>query len=134
MKAAMRISHGHGGETFIIEPGEEIPEEFLSEIPDHLILEKLSSTDPDELSRNQLMMLAGVGPYSEDGEELPPHQEMNEEDVRDALGNLRSKADLVDWMKVVRPNFNELDPGRHTREVMTNLIVIELTGDPNEEE
>ena len=138
MKAATRIHHGYTNENgegvdVIIEPGEEILKDFLSEIPEHLVLETLSANNPGELSRDQLMMLAKIGPYSSGGP-IIEHQEMNEDDLRESLDNLRSKQDLVDWMNTVRPDFGRLNKVEQTRALMTDLIVIELTGDPDDDE
>ena len=137
MKAATRIHHGYTDEDgedvdVIIGPGEEILKDFLSEIPEHLVLENLSKNNPSDLSRDQLMMLAKIGPYSSGGP-IIEHQEMNEDDLRESLDNLHSKQDLIDWMNTVRPDFDQLNKAEQTRALMTDLIVVELTGDPDDD-
>ena len=130
MKAAQRITYGQEGnpQNLIIEPGEEIPNAILSEIPNKLILEKLAVDDPGDLSREQLMILAGVGPYG-NGSFLPPPSEMDGDAIREALGNFRVKQDLVDWMQIIRPNFDGLDKHGQDRLEMEDIIVAELTGE-----
>lgn len=126
--AAKNFSFGDGELRHFFTAGDEIPEEVASEIPSSLILEELAKDAPEELSRDQLMMMAGVGPYAEDGDPSD-HYEMDEEELRDALGNLRTKADLVEWMAQVRPDFDELDTEAQTRAEMVDLIVEEMIGD-----
>lgn len=108
MKAAIAISYGYVdedgiGQTLDIAPGEEIPDEILEEIPEHLMLEKLAEGNPEDLSRDQLMRLAGVGPYAEGDEDDYEVIEYDEESLREALGEFGSKSDIREWWNTIRP-------------------------------
>jgi len=129
MRAAANFSYGDGTDSHKIRAGEEIPEEFLDDIPDRLILEKLAEANPEELSREQLMRLAGVGPFAEDSDGENEPYEMDEDDLREALDNMRQKSDLVEWMATIRPDFDGLDIDDQTRIEMTDMIVEELIGE-----
>lgn len=76
--------------------GDEVPDEVveaLGENADTLILEKALKANPDILSREQLMELAGLKI-----DELPEEEEeFNEEEFREAMSQFRNKQELVDW-------------------------------------
>lgn len=135
MRAAKAISLGLGRDKndkaieFFYAPGEEIDDDHLEHIPDHLVLEKVAEDDPESLSREQLMVLAGL---ADDPDAVAPH-EMSEEEVREALGALRTKADLLEWFGQVRPELDVLDPENQSRVEMEDIIVEELTQPPDED-
>lgn len=132
-RAAKAFSFGKGEHrddgqpiNYRFEPGDEIPEDIASEIPGNLILENLAEDDPDVLTRDQLMMLAGLGDHPADAEPI----EYNEEDLRDALDNLRAKGDVLEWFNVVRPGQTLLtNTDDQNRAEMVDVIVEELTGE-----
>ena len=104
MKAAVNISHGDGNKRYTIYAGQEIPDEILSEIPDELILENVPAA---KLTREQLLVLAGY--VNDDGTlvegmEEEPEQEMDEEELREALSNFGSKVDILEWWSNIRPD------------------------------
>ena len=126
MRAATNITYATGSEnhqTFAI--GDELPAKVAKDIPDKLILEKLAESAPDSLSREQLMMLAGLGDHPAD-----QPIEYDEGELREALSNLRSKTDVLDWFNAVRPG-QELISHKddQNREDMVDAIVVELTGE-----
>lgn len=139
MRAAKAISLGLGRDkadnpiNFFYNPGDEIDDAHLEHIPEHLILENLATESPDELTREQLMMMAGVGAYSDDPDERAEAAELNEDEVREGLSALRTKADLVEWFLTIRPELSILDPERMNRQQMEDAIVQELTSPPDED-
>lgn len=63
-----------------------------------LVLEHVAAHKPDALSRDQLMRLAGVGPYgSGDGDDGDEAEEFDEEEFREGLAELSNKGDLIAW-------------------------------------
>ncbi len=126
MRAATNITYATGSENHqIFSIGDELPAKVAKELPDHLILEKVAESAPDTLSREQLMMLAGLGDHPVD-----QPLEYNEDDLREALGNLRSKTDVLDFFNQVRPGQTVIShTDDQTREDMVEAIVEELTGE-----
>lgn len=124
MKAATNISHGTGTKRSEIYAGQEIPEEFLADIPDELILEKLAEANPNNLSREQLMIMAGL--IQEDGTLAEgvsdTESEMSEEELREALGNFGSKVDILEWWGNVRPDADRPNM-KLTRSALEDWIV-----------
>lgn len=132
MKAAKNFSFGRGEHrkdgapiSYKFKTGEDIPDDIAEELDDEFILERVAEDSPNDLTREQLMMLAGVGDYA--GEESAI--EYDEEDLIEALSNLRSKADVVEWFETVHPSSGLLNPDDQTRVEMVELIVEELTGE-----
>ncbi len=133
MRAATHISHGAGvdraGDPVLYEiaPGEAIPSEILDDIPPEMILENLAETSPEDLTRDQLMVLAGLaGPDAEAGDdEGVVTMEYNEEDLRTALGEMNRKSDIIDWWNMIRPEGPEIND-RDTRGVIEDWVVNQL--------
>ncbi len=124
MRAATNITYSvkDGPKQFFVS-GEELPDEVAADLPDELILEKVADEDPDSLSREQLMTLAGLGDQASD-EPI----EYDEGELREALSNLRSKTDVFDWFSAVRPGQDVIaHQDDQTREEMVDAIVVELT-------
>ena len=129
-RAAKNFSHGKGEKRKDGQPikynfkiGDEIPDDIADEIDDSLILEKVAAGDPEELSRDQLMILANLT-----GQDEGATIEYDEEDLREAIGELNRKSDVMEWFETVRPESDLLEPGM-TRDDMVDLIVEELTGE-----
>jgi len=97
MKAARGFTHGDGKKTYRFLTGEEVPDkivEQLGEAANTLILEKAAKANPDVLSREQLLELAGL-PTDEIPEAV--EAEFDEDQFREAMVNLSTKADLIEW-------------------------------------
>ena len=97
MKAARGFSHGDGKKTHRFLIGEEVPDKIvkaLGEAANTLILEKAAKANPDILSREQLLELAGLT-----SDEIPEavEAEFDEEQFREAMQNLSNKGDLIEW-------------------------------------
>ncbi len=126
MRAATNITYATGSgkhQTFAI--GDELPDKIVKELPDKLILEKVAESEPESLSREQLMMLAGLGDHPAD-----QPIEYDEGELREALSNLRSKPDVLDWFNTVHPGQTAIThQDDQTREDMVDAIVEELTGE-----
>ncbi len=114
MKAARNFVFGNEDERHDFAAGDEIPDEIVDEIPNHLVLEKLAQVDPDELTRAQLLVLAGIG--VEDTVE-----EFNEEEFLESLREFNDKQSLVDWANEVMGM--ELDTSDGTRDELETMIV-----------
>lgn len=104
--------------------GDDIPDEIAARLPDSMILDKLVAKDANSLSKEQLIAMLGV---EEDPEELAPI-EYDESELRDALAELRTKADLVEWFKTIRPDGSRLDITL-TRSELEDEVVDELIGE-----
>jgi hypothetical protein len=74
--------------------GEDVPASVAKDIPDHLILENVAKNNPDALTRDQLLIMAGV---DREAAGVPEDAEFNEDDFREGLSNFKTKADLVEW-------------------------------------
>lgn len=132
MRAARNFTYGKGEHKPDGTPrnrayamGDDVPKEVADDIPDDLILEKVAKSDPDSLSRQQLLLLAGITD-DEVGEPI----EYDESDLRDALSNLRTKTDVLDWLNQVRPSQQVItDIEDQDRAEMVDLIIEEMTGE-----
>lgn len=125
MKAATNINYGDGENNHEFVMGQELPDDVAEDLPDNLILEKLAEGNPEGLTRPQLMVLAGL-----DGVEVTEPLVHNEDDLREALGNLRTKTDVLDWFNTVHPGQTLIShTDDQTREDMVDAIVEELTGE-----
>ena len=115
MKAARNFVFGDDdGERHDFAAGDEIPDDIVDELPNHLVLEKLAEADPNELTRAQLMVLAGIG--VEDTVD-----EFNEEEFLESLREFNDKQSLVDWANEVMGM--ELDTSDGTRDELETMIV-----------
>ncbi len=97
MKAARGFTHGDGKKTHRFLTGEEVPDEIVEQLgdaADSLILEKAAKANPDILSREQLLELAGL-PTTEISEAV--EAEFDEDQFREAMANLSTKGDLIEW-------------------------------------
>ena len=130
MRAARSFSHGAGLDeegapiSYEIAAGDDIPDEILNDIPESLILEKVAQSNPEELSREQLLVLAGITTSADEMEPI----EYDEESLREAMAELRSKADLAEWFEMIRPTSDQPDPA-WTRAEMVDYIIEEMIGE-----
>ena len=130
MRAARNISFGYvddegEGHSVALLAGDEIPEDIIDEIPSGFVLEQLAQENPDKLSREQLVTLAGLD--SDKVENLEPI-EYDEDELREVLTELRTKADLLDWFEMVRPTSEQPEP-TWKRTDITDFIVEEMVGE-----
>lgn len=125
MKAAAHFVFGTDDDRIVFEPGDEVPDVIAEQVPEHLLLEKLARQNPESMSREQLMILAGLVGDQEEEQEAPS---MTEEDVREALSEFRTKADLLEWFAEIRPESDLVD-ATMTRNEIEDAIVEELTGE-----
>jgi len=94
MKAARAFSYGDGETSHVFAVGDEVPDDIAEDIPDDLLLEKLAQDDPNKLTREQLLVLAGI-------EEDPDEYEFDEDEFREGLAQFTTKRELVDWANEV---------------------------------
>lgn len=134
MKAATNIVIGTTDEEGTpirveINQGEEIPSEMLSLVGDELILEKIAKNDPNALTREQLLVMAGIGGDGEEGvdEEEVDEEEVNEDQFREALKEFKNVTELADWAKNVLGM--DVDPKAQKREELEEMIVAEQFGE-----
>lgn len=135
MRAAKNFTlgiKGESGETgrVQIRSGEDIPDDLLDQVPDELILEKVARSDPQSLTREQLMELAGLtqSDDSSNGSE-DEEEEFNEEEFREGLSEFTTKRELVDWAQEA---FGlELDQS-DKREDLEDQIVSFVSGEEEE--
>ncbi len=90
MKAARNFVYGDKKDRYNFVVGEDIPDNIVKKIPNHLVLEKLAQADPSQLTRDQLLVLAGI--VAGDDEE-----EFDEEQFLEGLRQFNNKDDLVAW-------------------------------------
>ena len=115
MKAARNFVFGdEDGERHDFAVGDEIPDDIVEELPNHLVLEKLADADPSQLTRDQLLVLAGIG--VEDTVD-----EFNEEEFFESLRNFNDKQALVDWANETMGM--ELDTSDGTRDELETMVV-----------
>ena len=125
MKAAINFSYGDGKDSFNFKAGDSIPNKIASELEDQFILEKVAKGNTESLTRDQLMMLAGLGPDQiEDMETI----EYDEDKIIETLRVLKTKQYVIGWFEEVHPDNGKLDMSM-TREDMVIVIVEELTED-----
>ena len=131
MKAAKNFSFGRDEHRedgapirYKFKIGDEIPADIVEELDDEFILERVAEGSPNELTREQLMMLAGVGEYADDSVMV-----YDEGELREAHATFRSKADVVEWFETVQPASGLLDPDNQKKAEMVDIIVEELTGE-----
>ena len=125
MKAASDFKYGDGERTHFFKAGDEIPAKIVKDIPESLIFEKVLKNNPESLTKEQLLLLAGV-----DTDTLEP-EEVNEEQFREGMKELTTKRDLMTWAR----EFFGLDlPESMTRAEMEDAIVSSQFGEETEEE
>lgn len=131
MRAAKTFTYGFENERVIVRMGEEIPEEILDDedFDESLVLENVAKSNPSSLSREQLLVMAGLS--AEDSDDGASEDEMTEEELREALGELNTKRDVVDWAQEVLGL--ELDSS-DTREKLEDSIVAAYFETEEEEE
>lgn len=104
---------------------DDIPADIADDIPDDLILEKVAKSNPDALSREQLLQMAGV---SDDGSS---QEEFNEEEFREGLSQFANKGELVAFAEEAYGlELNE----SATRSDLEDAIVAHASGQDEEEE
>lgn len=97
MKAARGFTYGDGAKAHRFLTGDEVPDKIVKKLGDSadtLILEKAAKANPDILSREQLLELAGLT-TDEIPEAVPA--EFDEDNFREAMGNFNNKGDLIEW-------------------------------------
>lgn len=133
MKAAKGFTYGEGDgkPNTVYKPGDEVPDKVVKDLgdtADTLILEKAAKKNPDSLTREQLMELAGIDPDAipEEGGE-----EFNEDEFREAMSEFKTKGDLVEWAEGVLEieGLNAEDK----RDEIEDQIVEAMTSDPDDE-
>jgi len=125
MKAARNFVYGDDdGERHDFVVGGEIPDEIVEDLPNHLVLEKLAQADPNELTRDQLMVLAGLK-----GEE---EAEFNAVQFLESLREFNTKASLVDWANETMGMELAVDDGN--REELEEMVLAFAGPDEEEEE
>lgn len=137
MKAARTFTYGpedgEGEQDRIrFKTGEEVPDEVVEALPkdvqEGVILEIAAKKDPNKLSREQLLIMAGIN----GADEPPPdEEEMSEEDLREAMGEFNTKADLVGWAKEVMDLDLDVDD---TRDQLEDQIIEFYFGEIEEDE
>lgn len=113
--------------------GEEVPTDIAKQLPDDMILEKVAKKNPEALSREQLLVMAGL--RSEDGDDGDSAEEgeFNEDQFREGLKEFKNKQDLVDWAKEAVGVELEKDDG--SREELEDWITLAAQGiDPFEDD
>ena len=126
MKAARNFVYGTEDERFEFVVGEEIPDDMIADLPDHLILEKVARSNPNSLSREQLLVMAGI-------EDDPgASEEFNEEEFMEGLRNFNSKPDLVAWANEILGL--ELSASDGTRDELEETITAAARPQESEEE
>lgn len=100
-RAARNFTYGDGAERHYFRAGQDVPDEIADDIPEHLILESVASKNPESLTREQLMVLAGL--VDEDGNPATEAdgEPLSEDDVREALAEFSTKRDLIEWAEEV---------------------------------
>ncbi len=97
MKAVKGFTHGDGKKTHRFLTGQEVPNEIVEQLGDAangLILELAAKANPDILSREQLLELAGLTT-----DEIPEEveAEFDEDQFRGGMENFTTKGDLIEW-------------------------------------
>lgn len=123
MKAARNFSYGTKKDRYKFVVGEEIPDDVVKKIPDHLVLEKLAQADPNKLTREQLLVIAGIA--------VDTAQEFDEEQFLEGLRQFNNKGDLVTWANETLGL--ELLESDGTREELEEMIVAVAQGSEEEE-
>lgn len=120
--AARNFEFGVDGESLVFKIGDEVPDEVAEneEVPRHLILEYLADENPDALTRDQLMALAGVGRYAEDGEgDEDAEIEFDKEAFQAALDEFPNVGALIEWAEEIYP---ELKPNGKRAEIEAQIL------------
>lgn len=131
MKAAINFSFGDGDRSHEFKSGDTIPTAIADQLDDKFILEKVAKKDPSELTRDQLIMLAGLNESVDDLE--PIDWAGREDELIETLRVLKTKGDVIDWFEQVHPA-NGLLEKQMLRDTMIDIIVEELTGEADEDE
>ncbi len=125
MKAARNFVYGDGEERHDYVVGEEISDDIVEDLPSHLILEKVARSNPNSLTREQLLVMAGLD-EDEDTEE-----EFNEEEFMEGLRDFNNKDDLIEWANDI---FDlELSRSDGTREQLEEIVLAAAQGTDEEE-
>lgn len=101
MRAAKSFKFGDGEKSHEFKTGDEVPDKIVKALDkdglaDRLILEKAAKANPDQLTREQLMELAGIN-----SDEVGSQSEMTEESMREGFQQFNTKGDLVEWAEGV---------------------------------
>ncbi len=127
MKAARGFTYGDETKVHRFLTGDEVPDKIVKELGDAantLVLEKAAQANPDVLSREQLLELAGLTT-----DEIPEvvEAEFDEDNFREAMENLTTKGDLIEWAETTlgieglekswtRPEIEDAIVGAYTAE------------------
>ncbi len=125
MKAARNFVYGDEEDRHNYVVGDEIPDDIVEDLPSHLILEKVARSNPNSLTREQLLVMAGLD-EDEDTEE-----EFNEEEFMEGLRDFNNKDDLIEWANDI---FDlELSRSDGTREQLEEIVLAAAQGTDEEE-
>jgi len=128
MKAAKSFDYGDGEKTHHFDTGDEVPSKIAKDLDDSFILEKVAKSDPNSLSREQLLVMAGINSPASDDED----KEYTEEEFREALSsNFRTKGELIDWANEAYGV--EMDAGKTRAELEDEIVSFQADGDDEEE-
>lgn len=110
--------------------GEDIPKSLEKEVDDALILEKVAKNNPNELTREQLMDLAGLNDEQvEEDEEVEVDEDFDEDEFREGLQEMTTKRELKEWAQ----EFYGVEL-EGTRQEMEDALVAHITGDDEDGE
>lgn len=130
MKAAKSFSFGDGKKTHRFAPGDEVPDAIVDDLGDQadtLILELAAKNNPDVLSREQLLVLAGLSEEEAQAGQVPA--EFDEDAFREGFENFSTKGDLIEWAETL--GVEGLEHG-WTRTEIEDAIVGAYTEDEDE--
>lgn len=137
MKAARNFAWGPEVEVEEVTPSDRIEFKAGDDVPDHvvkdlgdmadeLILEKMLKNNPQGLTKEQALSLAGV-----DVEAVASEEEFDEQEFREGMAEFRTKAELVQWAQgTMGLELNE----SATREDLEDAIVAHASGEDVEED
>lgn len=134
MKAARNFSFGDEDKNHVFKVGDDVPDKVVKALGDganNLILELAAKNNPDILTRDQLLELAGID--RDTAEALDPDSsEFNEEEFREGMTNFSSKGDLLEWAESVL-GIEGLNP-KDNRAKIEDDIVSAMSEEPEEED
>jgi len=128
MKAAKNFIYGDGENTLQFAVGDEVPSKVAKDVDDSFILEKVAKSNPNSLSREQLLVMAGINSEASDDED----KEYTEEEFREALAsNFRTKGELIEWANDAYGV--EMDSSKTRAELEDEIVSFQADGEDEEE-
>lgn len=124
MRAAQNFTYGDGKKSHEFSVGDEVPDKIAKDVPSHLILERLASSDLSSMTREQLAMI--VQSQNNLEVELAEAMTADESGIREVLAELATKRDIIEWASEARPSL-ELDMSM-SRAALEDAIVNEFAG------